>query len=111
MRQATGIIAMIVVAILVLTAASHAQQRWWRSQPRLATPEDFDGAFQYCRVAYRTNRTGIGGGWATDYPDADANLSIRLSELTKIRVSRHPSGSRITSSCGSPMTNCSNARS
>jgi hypothetical protein len=28
-----------------------------------------------------------GGGWSTDYPNADLNLSIRLSELTKTRVS------------------------
>ena len=31
-------------------------------------------------------------GWATDYPGADTNLSIRLSELTKTRVSRLPGG-------------------
>ena len=59
---------------------------------QLPLDDDFDGDFHYCRVAYRSNRSGIGGGWATDYPDADANLSIRLAELTKTRVSRHPSG-------------------
>ena len=29
-----------------------------------------------------------GQGWWTDYPDADINFSIRLSELTKTRVSK-----------------------
>jgi hypothetical protein len=29
-----------------------------------------------------------GQGWSTDYPDADINFSIRLSELTKTRVGR-----------------------
>ena len=33
-----------------------------------------------------------GMGWGTDYPDADINFSIRLSELTKTRVSRRADG-------------------
>jgi hypothetical protein len=41
---------------------------------------------------YSSNRYGDGGGWLTDYPDADINLSIRLGELTKTPVSRDPSG-------------------
>lgn len=47
---------------------------------------DFDGAFHFCRAAYRSGR-GDGGSWLVDYPRADINLSIRLSELTKARVS------------------------
>ncbi len=35
---------------------------------------------------------GYGGGWRVDYPRADINLSIRLSELTKTRISRQPDG-------------------
>ena len=34
----------------------------------------------------RTHQRGL--GWGTDYPDAEINFSIRLSELTKTRVSR-----------------------
>jgi hypothetical protein len=37
-------------------------------------------------------REDRGQGWRTDYPDADINFSIRLSELTKTRVSRQPGG-------------------
>src|SRR4029453_9247832 len=33
-----------------------------------------------------------GAGWSTDYPNADTNFSIRLSELTKTRVSRTSEG-------------------
>lgn len=58
----------------------------------MATPESFDGAFNFCRVMYRSGRYGDGGGWATDYPSADVNLSIRLSELTKTPVSRGGAG-------------------
>jgi hypothetical protein len=54
---------------------------------RPATPEDFDGLYQFCRVAFRGNRAGDGGNWAVDYPRADINISIRLSELTKTTVS------------------------
>jgi hypothetical protein len=92
MRRIPAIIAATIVTSALFTAVTHAQQRGWRWQPRLATSDDFDGAFHYCRVMYRPNLSGIGGGWATDYPDADANLSIRLSELTNTRVSRDASG-------------------
>jgi hypothetical protein len=33
-----------------------------------AVPEDFDGSWQFCRVAFRQNRNGDGGGWSVDYP-------------------------------------------
>lgn len=58
----------------------------------MATPESFDGRFNFCRVMYQRGSYGYGGGWATDYPSADINLSIRLSQLTKTPVSRTPAG-------------------
>ena len=54
---------------------------------RLATPKDFDGLFHWCRVMYRQSPDGAGGSWRTDFPRADINFSIRLSELTKTTVS------------------------
>jgi hypothetical protein len=33
-------------------------------------------------------RDAGGMGWATDYPDADRNFSVRLAEMTKTRVTR-----------------------
>ena len=33
---------------------------------------------------------GGGGGWATDYPDSDLNFSLRLSQLTSLRVNPDP---------------------
>ena len=64
----------------------------WRNRPSpsaisYATPESFDGSFQFCRVAFREASNGDGGNWSVDYPRADQNLSIRLSELTKTPVS------------------------
>lgn len=54
---------------------------------RIATQQDFDGRFHYCRVVYRQALDGNGGSWRTDYPRADINFSIRFSELTKANVS------------------------
>jgi hypothetical protein len=54
---------------------------------RIAQPQDFDGRFHWCRVVYRQAPDGRDGSWRTDYPRADINFSIRLSELTKTDVS------------------------
>ena len=63
--------------------------------------DSFDGSFNFCRGMYDSDRREAGGmGWWTDYPDADINFSIRLSELTKTRVSKQSTASRTTSSCG-----------
>jgi hypothetical protein len=80
------------VAVLVLALASvmiHAQGRRGRfgNPVPLATPESFDRGFQFCRLAFRSFRGGDGGSWGVDFPQADVNMSIRLAELTKTRVS------------------------
>ena len=84
-----------VVVVAVLTAAmayGQGRERFGGGRQRfmppaaLATTESFDGAWHFCRLAYS------GGSWGTDYPDADFNFSTRLSELTKINVSRTAGG-------------------
>jgi hypothetical protein len=57
-----------------------------------ATPADFDGSFQFCRAAFGRDPRADGGSWSVDYPRADINLSIRLSELTKTNVGRDVTG-------------------
>ncbi|HUR36005.1 MAG TPA: DUF4159 domain-containing protein [Vicinamibacterales bacterium] len=52
---------------------------------RYATLDDFKGGFQFCRVVFRQGN-GDGAGWNVDWPRADINLSIRLSELTRTPV-------------------------
>ena len=59
---------------------------------RSPTPESFDGAFNFCRVMFSYSNMGDGGGWLVDYPRADVNLSIRLAELTKTRISLASNG-------------------
>jgi len=94
-RTARAALAALVVAAGAVVASAQfpwdrGGQRWWRSRvpPRFATPEDFDGRFNFCRVMYDSVWREPGGqGWWTDYPNADLNMSIRLSELTKTLVS------------------------
>lgn len=50
-------------------------------------------AFTFCRVAYRqVRREPMGQGWRTDYPDADHNLMLRLSQLTTTPIRTTPQG-------------------
>jgi hypothetical protein len=57
-------------------------------------PRDFsDGRFTICKWMFRSNRGEAGGiGWSTDYPYGEINLLTRLSELTKVPVSRDRRG-------------------
>ena len=79
-----------------LVAAQGYGQRWGRMRyepPHFPTADSFDGFYNFCRGMFDSSRREGGGqGWSTDYPDADINFSIRLSELTKTRVSRLPNG-------------------
>jgi hypothetical protein len=60
---------------------------------RFPDAETFGHGFVFCRGIYRSDRREAGGtGWSTDYPDAELNFSIRLSELTKARVHRGNDG-------------------
>ena len=87
---------LIVLAVVFVAGTSVAQGQFGRRffQPQVATDLDFDGQFHYCRLVYGSglNRRRGGGGWTTDYPNADINMSIRLSELTRIDVSKDGTG-------------------
>ena len=85
---------LLVTCVLLLPFLAEAQRGFgggWGSEsgapPRLARPQDFDGTFHVCRLMYnQVRRQNLGMGWGTDYPYAEINLSIRLSELTKTTV-------------------------
>ena len=76
-----------VALVLIASTAAGAQFQRAYMGARIATPEDYDGRFHFCRLVYDSGRRGRGGSWSTDYPRADINMSIRLSELTKADVS------------------------
>ncbi len=90
----------LLLAVLLVAAAASAQdffrgygRGYNRVPPRLPKADSYDGAFSFCRGMYTSGyREQSGSGWNTDYPDADVNFSIRLAELTKVRVGKQPTG-------------------
>ena len=85
------------MAALCLTAGVAAAQFGRRGfgggfNARFATAQDFDGRFHFCRIVYQPAMDGDGGNWNADWPRADINLSIRLSELTKTGISKNAAG-------------------
>ena len=80
-----------LIAAAALLFASVASAQFGRAldssvDAHMARPNSFDGRWHYCRAIYRMNPRGDGGTWLTDYPLADIDVSIRLSELTKTNV-------------------------
>ncbi|MBA4020231.1 MAG: transmembrane prediction [Pirellula sp.] len=86
-----------VVSLALVMSAAYAQRRFGGRQPvfdrngvptwevDVEMPED---VFTFVRLRYQSS--GRGYAWATDYPDADLNLSYRLQQLTSMRS--HPDG-------------------
>jgi hypothetical protein len=90
------IILLLVGVALVLAVSVEAQFRQRGGGRRgfgnlgsgdTATDSDFDGSWHFCRAWFRSDFRGDGGNWSVDYPRADINLSVRLSELTRTNVS------------------------
>jgi len=82
----------VALTLALVAAAAVAAAQFRGARFRLPPNPPYDGAFQYCRGMYQNNPQGDGGGWTTDYPQADENLPFRFSELTKASVSRDSHG-------------------
>ncbi len=85
--------------VAAVAATAYAQFRQFENgsprgyAARYAKSESFGRGFTFCRAMYTSGRREAGGqGWATDYPDAEFNFSVRLSELTRTRVSKASDG-------------------
>jgi Domain of unknown function (DUF4159) len=93
------LVAILSAFVMFAVAGAAFAQRGFRGSfreggfPYIAAPEQMpDASFVICRLAYRRIRAEESGiGWQTDYPYAEINLTTRLSELTKTRVSRNDS--------------------
>jgi hypothetical protein len=48
--------------------------------------------FTFCRLRYQNIRRARKSGWGDDYPQADYNFMVRLSELTTTKISRWNNG-------------------
>jgi hypothetical protein len=77
----------VAVCVLVSTPFALAQFRGRGLEGQIAPAQFPDGDFVVCRLVYTEVRR-YGVGWRTDYPLGERNLSIRLSELTRTRVSQ-----------------------
>ena len=84
----------VVLALIAATGVVSFAQRFGVFEGAGAgirvPPRDFnDGNFTVCKWMFRSNRSEPGGiGWSTDYPFGEINMLTRLSELTKVHVSR-----------------------
>jgi len=87
-------IGFLFAALIATVASGQGRRRGFGGfrgpAPKMATPQDFDGNFLFCRILFRNAPDGDGDGWGVDYPRADINLTFRLSELTTTTVSRDP---------------------
>jgi hypothetical protein len=88
-RRLVWTLAATIGVVGATVTAVYAQRIWagyyGRTPPKFPTATTFDGNFHLCRVMFASDHREK-QGWSTDYPGADINLSVRLSELTKIRV-------------------------
>ena len=88
-RQLVWALAGILAVVCAGVTAVHGQMIWGgyygRTPPKFPTPSTFEGSFHFCRILFTSNRREK-QGWDTDYPGADINFSVRLAELTKVRV-------------------------
>src|SRR3954452_22400603 len=87
-----GTVGIVLAVVAGALAVTHAQQRIWSgyygsTPPRFPTSASYDGSFNFCRALFTSDRREK-QGWGTDYPGADINFSVRLSELTKVPVKR-----------------------
>jgi hypothetical protein len=98
MKHSRLILLFVLAALVAGLSDDAAAQRRFRPIPtqidRNGTPtwevdpEMPDELFTFVRLRYRSQWRGH--AWATDYPDADLNLSYRLQQLTSMRA--HPDG-------------------
>ncbi len=94
-RVALGLAGALAFLLVLAGVAAFAQGRFREGSlgARFAPVQMPDAGFVVCRIAYRSVRVEpMGIGWQTDYPFAEINLTTRLSELTKTRVSRRDTG-------------------
>ena len=91
-RWTTRLVTGTLMAVL-LASMGFAQVRWGggyrrsRVPPRYRPADHRDNGFAFCRLQYTSVLSEPAGrGWHTDYPNADTNFMIRLSELTSTPV-------------------------
>jgi hypothetical protein len=100
----------LLVCVVLLTGIVVAQQRVRRA-PRNFDPANVDrgnvprwdvdpqfpsDVFRFVRIEYSSDYERSSRAWWTDFPDADLNMSWRLSQLTSMKVDPDPIYLRMT---------------
>ena len=87
------VIASVTVAVALALVSSAALAQFGRGYGRGRYPakvrpaDQHDDGFSFCRLMYASEYSGRGmGRWSTDYPFADINFMIRLSEMSTTDV-------------------------
>lgn len=89
-RWPRGRLVVLIAGVFLLASALGALAQFRRSglDRNAMAPVQFpDADMVVCRLVYTEVRR-YGVGWRTDYPLGELNLSIRLAELTRTRVSQ-----------------------
>ena len=98
MQAARLVQILTVAAAVLLSAAAYGQfgrgGGEFANIPARYMPRQLpDRNFVVCRLQYTSvRREPSGGGWRTDYPYGEINLTTRLAELTRTPVSRDDDG-------------------
>jgi hypothetical protein len=96
----------VIAAVLLLTLSTTmlvAMQRGWGGRGNYQSSDyrngvpvwEHDSSFQhdsftFARVKYNSYGGRGRGGWSTDMPDSDLNFSLRLQQLTSLKVNPEP---------------------
>ena len=105
-RRATWIVALVLITVTATVV--FAQRRGYRrgitternEVPVWSNEPGFEkDTFTFARIEYDSSYRGWGrggGGWRTDYRDADLNFSYRLQQLTALKVDPEGAVVRLT---------------
>ncbi len=98
-RRVITVMAIVLFSIVPVVFAQYRDR--WRYQtdrldrgnvPNWEIDKQFkDDVFTFVRIKYESAYYGRhGGGWDIDYPDSDLNFSLRLQQLTSLKVNPDP---------------------
>lgn len=98
-RVLWALLACVIVGVVAVGAWAQRGRRGrgdWQSVGRGDVPVwDIDrqftkDVFTFVRVKYTSSGWGRGGGWSTDFRDSDLNFSLRLQQMTSLKVNPDP---------------------
>jgi len=95
------VVAMLLVSLVSVAVVAQQWQRRGRSRdwqsvgrngvPTWETNKAFaKDIFTFVRIKYQSGGYGRGGGWDTDFRDSELNFSLRLQQLTSMKVNPEP---------------------